>query len=114
MELAMEDGQLTIRLSQESPRKGHRPSVDVLLESATGMYRYELIFVILTGMGKDGLEGLKTLKSHQPVYTIAQDEATCVVYGMPRAIVEADLADEVVPLQQIASAVSKRLNKLGG
>lgn len=114
MELSIEDGPLKIRLSQAPPRKGHRPSVDVLLESAIHLDKFNLIFVILTGMGKDGLEGLKKLKAHRPVYTIAQDEATSVVYGMPRAIAEADLADEIVPLEQIASALTIRLNKLGG
>lgn len=82
----------------------HRPSVDVMFSSAHALFGGDVLAVVMTGMGKDGLEGARLLKrSGAPV--IAQDEATSVVYGMPRAVVEADLADAVVPLPSIAETI---------
>jgi two-component system chemotaxis response regulator CheB len=60
--------------------------------------------VIMTGMGSDGLKGLTKLKS-KGGYIIAQDEKSCIVYGMPRAVVEAGIADEIVPLEKIAESI---------
>jgi two-component system chemotaxis response regulator CheB len=61
--------------------------------------------VILTGMGSDGMLGLRLLKRH-PCYVIAQDEATCVVFGMPKAAVEAGVTDSVLPLEAIAARIT--------
>lgn len=105
---------LYIGLNTDPPRRGHRPAVDVLLESALAVEKEKLIFCILTGMGKDGSVGLKQLKSVHPVYTIAQDEASCVVYGMPKAVVEAGLADRVVPIGQMADAIVEGIKMMGG
>ena len=70
----------------------------------------ELVAVIMTGMGCDGCEGMKKIKASGG-YSIAQDEATCVVYGMPKAVVDAGLADEVRPVQDIARAIVEAVKK---
>ncbi len=64
--------------------------------------------VMLTGMGSDGLEGTKILKA-KGGYAIAQSETTCVIYGMPKAIVDAKLADEIVDIDDMASAIAARV-----
>lgn len=81
-----------------------KPSVDALLLSVARVYGPRSLGVILTGMGNDGLRGLQAIKDRGGL-VIAQDEATCVVYGMPRAAVEAGLADRVLPLPDIAPAI---------
>ena len=92
-----------IVLSQEPPVGNHRPAVNVLFDSVA-QFRSDLVSVIMTGMGSDGCEGMKKIKANGG-YSIAQDETSCVVYGMPKAVVEAGLADEVRPLNQIAEAI---------
>ncbi|MGA1861743.1 chemotaxis response regulator protein-glutamate methylesterase [Deferribacter thermophilus] len=83
----------------------HVPSVDVMVESAVEYIGGNGLGVIMTGMGSDGKIGLQKLKEKGGV-VIAQDKDSCVVYGMPRAVVEANLADEVVPLDKIAERIS--------
>ena len=90
-----------IRLTQDPPRHGLRPAVDVTMEAAARAYRDRCIGVILTGMGSDGKEGA-TLIKRLGGKVIVQDESTSAVYGMPRSVVEAGYADRVVPLPQIA------------
>ena len=92
-----------IVLSQEPPVGNHRPAVNVMFDSAAQFGR-DLVSVIMTGMGCDGCEGMKKIKETGG-YSIAQDENSCVVYGMPKAVVEAGLADEVKPLNKIAEAI---------
>jgi two-component system chemotaxis response regulator CheB len=65
----------------------------------------EVICVVLTGMGADGTEGIQNLKSKKKVHVIAQDQETSVVYGMPRSVAKAGLADQIVPLEQIAQEI---------
>ncbi len=84
----------------------NRPSVDVLFESVEKIYGKNVLCVIMTGMGKDGLEGVKKLKE-KGAYCIAQDEPSCVVYGMPKAIVENGLADTIAPLEEIPNLINK-------
>jgi len=92
-------GQFVGRLDAEPAEAVHRPSVDVLFESAVPMGA-AVSAVLLTGMGSDGARGMERL--HQAgAYTIAQDAATCVVYGMPRAAVERGATREVLPLEEI-------------
>ncbi len=96
-------GERKIALSQE-PRVGNlRPTVNYMFESAAQFGR-DLVSVIMTGMGSDGCEGMKKIKATGG-YSIAQDENSCVVYGMPKAVVDAGLADEVRPLNKIAEAI---------
>ncbi|HEX2965791.1 MAG TPA: CheB methylesterase domain-containing protein, partial [Syntrophorhabdaceae bacterium] len=86
----------------------YRPSVDLLMSSTANVFKEQSIGVILTGMGNDGLNGMKELKS-QNGYIIAQDEETCVVYGMPKAVVGANLADAVLPIDKISEEVMRIL-----
>ena len=95
-----------IVISDEPKTTLHRPSVDVMMNSVVDFYGKNTLGVIMTGMGKDGLEGIKKLKSLGG-YTLAQDEKTCVVYGMPKAVVEAGLADVIAPLENISSIINK-------
>jgi two-component system chemotaxis response regulator CheB len=101
------DGSLKIKLLRSSPVNGHRPSVDVMLESISQTGRKGIIAVIMTGMGKDGSEGIKKIKKNNNGYIIAQDESSCVVYGMPKAAIETGLVDMVVQLENIADAILK-------
>lgn len=89
----------------ESPRMGHRPSVDVLLESASRIADLNFLTIIMTGMGYDGKKGTELLKKNGRTVTIAESATTAVVYGMPKSIVEAGLADEVVDVQHIAEVI---------
>ena len=59
----------------------------------------------MTGMGADGTEGIKNLEAKKKLHVIAQDQATCVVYGMPKSVVNAGLSDQVVPLEQLAQEI---------
>lgn len=92
-------------LNQEPPQHGVRPSVDVTLLSAVEAYGDRCVGVILTGMGFDGAKGMAALK-RAGGRTIVQDEASCVVYGMPRAVVEMGNADLVVPIEEVAKAIN--------
>lgn len=95
---------IKISLSNEPVNLINRPSVSVMMESAAAVYPGSTLGVILTGMGSDGLLGMKRIKESGG-RTIAQDEATCVVYGMPKAIVDAGLADIIIPLYNIAGEI---------
>ena len=88
----------------------HRPSVDVLFQSAARVLGPHGVGVILTGMGKDGAQGMLAMR-HAGAHTIAQDEASCVVYGMPKAAVELGAAMEVVPLPDIAARILDRVGR---
>lgn len=98
-----------IRLTDTPPVHNCRPSVDVLFDSVNGVYGAEAVGVIMTGMGSDGVEALRRMKQ-RGAYIIAQNEATCTVYGMPRKPVEEGLADDVVPLDQVASAITRAVS----
>lgn len=98
-----------IQLNQDPPVGNHRPAVNVMYDSAA-RFGKDLVAVIMTGMGCDGCEGMKNIKSHGG-YSIAQNEETSVVYGMPKAVVEAGLADEIRPLDDIAKAIVEAVKK---
>lgn len=89
------------------PVSGHRPSVDVLFRSVATTAGHRAVGVLLTGMGRDGATGLGEIR-HAGGFTVAQDEATCVVYGMPRAAIEAGVVDCVASLPHVAAAVAKQ------
>jgi two-component system chemotaxis response regulator CheB len=99
-------------LSQADPVNRHRPSVDVLFRSAANNAGKNAIGVILTGMGKDGAVGMKEMKD-AGAYNFAQDEASCVVFGMPKEAIAQGGVDEVLPLNQIARHILEHLNSLG-
>jgi two-component system chemotaxis response regulator CheB len=86
----------------------HKPSVDVMLESVQQVYGKNMLGVIMTGMGKDGLEGIKKLK-FAGGSCIAQDEESCVVYGMPKAIVDNGLADVIASLEDIPKIINQAI-----
>jgi two-component system chemotaxis response regulator CheB len=102
LELAKDSLGYYIRLTEEPPRSGHRPSVDVMFESCTTFTELRRHAVIMTGMGSDGVKGMKALNESGGETAIAEAEESCVVYGMPRSAVEAGVAKSVVPLKQIA------------
>lgn len=99
-----ESGRLVAGLTDQPPENGFRPSADVLFRSAAAALGGEVVALVLTGMDCDGTAGLRPLK-RAGGYAIAQDEQSSVVWGMPGSAVRAGLADEVLPLDRIASAV---------
>lgn len=101
------DNQLRIKLSSIPPVGGHRPSVDVMMNSLSDTNIENIIAVIMTGMGNDGSEGITNIKRYNNGFVIAQDEKTSVVYGMPKAAVKTGVVDFVVPLHEIASQIMK-------
>ena len=86
----------------------HRPSVDVLFQSAADVFGSRVLGVVMTGMGNDGLQGAAWIKARGGA-VLTEAEETCVVYGMPRSVVEAGLSDKSVPLDQLASAILERV-----
>ncbi len=104
-----EQGKAALTVTQESPKNGLKPCADYMFESLAESGFSEIICVVLTGMGGDGTYGIKKLKEKKNIYVIAQDEATSTVYGMPKVVRDAGLVNEVVPLEQIASAIQRSL-----
>ncbi len=102
-------GKILAAISKDPPDTLHRPSVDVMFSSAFEIFGGKILAAVMTGMGKDGLEGARLIKSAGGK-VIAQNEETCVVYGMPKAIVDAELADVVLPLEEIAPAISNAVS----
>lgn len=97
--------QRTIHVTPDPSETLHRPSVDVTAESVVEAFGGHAIGVIMTGMGRDGCAGLKKLNA-KGGYVIAQDEESCVVYGMPKAVVDEGIADEVQSLENLAEAIA--------
>jgi two-component system, chemotaxis family, protein-glutamate methylesterase/glutaminase len=95
-----------LRLTDGPPRHGVRPAVDELFVSLARVFGSRTIGVVLTGMGRDGLEGARAIKA-QGGTVFAEAESTCVVYGMPRALAEAGLADRLLPLGEMAAAIQE-------
>jgi two-component system chemotaxis response regulator CheB len=94
-----------IEVTDDPPENNCRPAVDYLFRSAASRFPGRAMAVILTGMGSDGTLGLRLLK-RQGCFVIAQDEASCVVYGMPKAAVDAGVTDVSLPLESIASRIA--------
>jgi two-component system chemotaxis response regulator CheB len=97
-------------LSSAEPVNRHRPSVDVLFKSAAKNAGKNAIGIILTGMGKDGAIGMKEMHD-AGAYTLAQDEKSCVVFGMPKEAISQGGVDEIVSLKEIATRVMSYLGK---
>lgn len=102
--LAMRGAVPEIVITPEPSTALYKPSVNVLIESVAKNLGRRCIGVILTGMGSDGLEGIKQLKARGG-YIFAQNEQSCVVYGMPKAIVDAQLADQILDIDHMAEAL---------
>ena len=94
-------GNVCIRISETPHHLPYRPSVDIAMESAAPIYGSHLLGIVLTGMGNDGLLGARAIKAHSG-RIVVQDEATSIVYGMPKAVIEAGYADTVVPTSGLA------------
>jgi two-component system chemotaxis response regulator CheB len=101
-------GNGVIQVTDDPPENNCRPAVDYLFRSVANHFPGRAMAVILTGMGSDGVLGLRLLRRHG-CHVIAQDEASCVVYGMPRAAVEAGVVDVVLPLDQIAARIAAQV-----
>jgi two-component system chemotaxis response regulator CheB len=97
-----------VALNQNPPVHGVRPAIDVAMASLVPLFGRSILGVILTGMGSDGTTGSQLIHEAGG-QIIAEDESTCVVWGMPRSVFEAGIADEVLPLNRIAGAISKRI-----
>jgi two-component system, chemotaxis family, protein-glutamate methylesterase/glutaminase len=100
-----------LRLTQSAPEHYCRPAVDVLFRSAVATYGSGTLGVILTGMGSDGLDGCRLIRQHGGA-VLAQDEATSVVWGMPAAVAQANLAQRVLPLSHIAPEIIRLSNRV--
>ncbi|MDO5403483.1 MAG: chemotaxis-specific protein-glutamate methyltransferase CheB [Eubacteriales bacterium] len=99
-----------IKLSDEPAIEGLRPCANIMYDSLGSADYDELTCVVLTGMGADGTNGIKGIAArHKKMHVIAQDEETSVVYGMPKALAQTGLVDEILPLNQIAEAITKNV-----
>ncbi|EKO39070.1 MAG: chemotaxis response regulator (CheY-like domain and methylesterase domain containing protein) [Solidesulfovibrio magneticus str. Maddingley MBC34] len=101
---------IDVRVVEEPREALYKPSATVLFESVAAGVGRRGLGVVLTGMGSDGLEGMKALKA-KGGRALAQSDSTCVVYGMPKAIVDAGLADEIVDIDEMGEAILQNLYK---
>jgi len=101
------------RVSDGEPVNRHKPSVEVLFESAARVVGQNAMGIMLTGMGADGAKAMRTMRDAGS-YNVCQDEATCVVFGMPREAIAAGAANEVLPLGKIAPHLIERLRSTSG
>lgn len=108
MIISEESGRYIIRLDDNPKYRGHRPSVDIMYKSLARLKNIKKTAVLLTGMGSDGAEGMQTLKNNA-VINIAQDEKSCVVYGMPKSAVNLGVVDKVVGIKHISEEILKSL-----
>ncbi len=107
MLLEQHSGKVCVRIHDSEQGQTYKPSVDVTFSSASKIFPGQVLAVVMTGMGADGREGVRLLKQGGSVVW-AQDEQSCVVYGMPMAIVEAGLADQIMSLQDIGNNLAHR------
>lgn len=98
-------GKYTIHYSDEPAREGVKPCANFMYESLMDSKFDRVVCVVMTGMGADGTEGIQHLKEKKKIHVIVQEASTCAVYGMPKSAVNAGLADQVVPLEQIAQEI---------
>ena len=105
MHIVKSGGKSTIHYVDGPTREGVRPCANFMYESLMDSDYDEVCCVVMTGMGADGTEGVKNLKSKKKIYVIGQEESTCTVYGMPKAIAQAGLVDQVVKLDNIAQEI---------
>ncbi len=111
MALVRSGARYSVRIHQDPPVNRHRPSVDVLFDSVAQYAGANAIGVILTGMGGDGAKGMLAMKQ-AGAYTIAQDEASCVVFGMPKEAIKLGGVDKVLPLAEIPASIVAYVSKL--
>ena len=102
-----------IKLSESEPVHRHRPAADVMMESVAVAGGKNVLGVLLTGMGKDGAKGMLEIRNHGG-YTFAQDEQSCVVYGMPKEAVNIGGVDRSVALEKMGDAILEKIKNIGG
>ena len=95
---------LKISIFEPPPNQLYKPSIDQMIDSVTNTFGKKAIGVIMTGMGRDGADSLRRLSSVGG-YVIAQDAESCVIYGMPKAVIDEGTADEIQPLNKLAAAI---------
>lgn len=100
---------VVIQEDLSEPVSGLRPCADITFKSIASLNVRNVVCVVLTGMGSDGCEGICQLRKNQNIYTIAQHKDSCIVYGMPKAIVEAGIADCILPLENISTEIIKKV-----
>jgi two-component system chemotaxis response regulator CheB len=98
------------QLSDDAPVGGLKPRADFTIEDAAKLYGPRMVLVVLTGMGRDGLEGAQAVRNAGG-RILVEAESTCTVYGMPRAVAEAGLADEILPLDDLANAIAREAGR---
>ncbi len=103
------DGSHKIKLNDMPAIGGLRPCANITYDSLRDSGYDQVVCVVLTGMGADGTNGIMSLAKQKPLHVISQDAASCVVYGMPKAIAETGLVDEVVPLTEVAKTIIKNV-----
>ena len=108
LEVVRRDGKVLSKLTQEPPENSCRPAADVLFRSVARAYGPAALGVVLTGMGHDGLLGARAMVE-AGAKVIAQSGPTCVVWGMPRAVEEAGLCSEIVPLADMGATIERRV-----
>lgn len=104
-------GQYVFSENDKPPRAGLKPCADIFFESLVGTSFEEIICAVLTGMGADGTKGIQLIKKSKKVKVVAQNEETCVVYGMPKAAYMANITDFVVPLQEVTNTLIKMIRE---
>jgi two-component system chemotaxis response regulator CheB len=113
MKLVRIDSRLRVRVTDDPPENGVRPSVDYLIRAASEVLNGAALAVILTGMGRDGLAGCQQLKQHGG-FVFAQSQDDCIVYGMPKAVIDEGLADRILTSGKIAPAIVRHVKRSAG
>jgi two-component system chemotaxis response regulator CheB len=106
MEVVNSGGRMIVRLNDSEPVNRHKPSVDYLFDSVAKLTKGKSLGIILTGMGADGARGMLAMKQ-AGCYTVAQDEKSCVVYGMPKEAVKLGGVDQSADLDRISGIIEK-------
>lgn len=113
MQIVRSGADYRIRLDDGPLVSGHKPAVDVMFDSLAKVVGKNVVATILTGMGKDGAKGLLALRDAGAI-TMAQDEASCIVYGMPKAAVDLGATKHIIPLDKMSKALTKAVEQKGG
>jgi two-component system chemotaxis response regulator CheB len=100
-----------IRITDDPPENNCKPSVDYMFRSVVSYFPGRITAVVMTGMGNDGTTGMRLIKRHGGI-SMAQDEKSCVVYGMPMEVIKAGAADLVLPLGMISDAIEKSVQRM--
>lgn len=106
--LVRKGAKVALSINNKKAESPYKPSVDILISSASQIYGRKVLGIILTGMGNDGLLGMRELKKNKG-FIIAQDEETSIIYGMPKAVIDDSLADVISPIQNIVKEVMRIL-----